>query len=270
MQAELAKLVHLQELEHRTAELTAQIANYSKKISAREAALAETGRELQKNVEALAKESASRRRMESDTQDLRQKMARYRAQLDGVQSDDQMKALEHQLGFCKQEIDRIEDLEFNSLMQTESLETQQRTLHETIANQKLALANEKADAQAGRDRDTAQLTEFTRDRDVVRDSIAAHLLAEYDRISAAKYAVAQVEGQRCSACQMMVRPQRWNEIRQGDVHFCESCGRFLYYNPTVDLTDAIHLPPAAKKPAGPAKTSSQAAATGSDQPARED
>ncbi len=273
MHAELAKLAHLQDAEQQAAALTAQLASYSQKISAREAAVLETTRLLEENVRALAKESAARRRMESETEDLRQKGARYRVQLDSVQSDDQMKALEHQIAFCKQEIDRIEELEFASLMQTEALETQQRTLDETMVNQKLALANEKADAQLGRDRDENQRVELMQERNAIRASVDATLLAEYDRISAArKFAVAQVERQRCSACQMMVRPQRWNEIREGAVHFCESCGRFLSYNPAVDLTDAIQLPPAGKKPAGPAQTSSQsqAAATGSDHPVRED
>jgi len=272
MREQIAKLAHLQDVEQQVVAITAQMAGYKQKISAREAALARTGRELEANVQALANESAARRRMESDTEDLRLKSSRYRAQLDVVQSDSQMKAFEHQIAFCRQEIDRIEDLEFASLMQTEALETQQRILHETIANQTLALDNETSAVQQGQARDAAQLAELHRERDEMRLGIESSLLAEYDRISAGrKTAVARVERQRCSACQMMVRPQRWNEIREGQVHFCESCGRFLFYDPAVDLTDAVHLPPAAKKPAGPARTAPPtAAATGSDHPARED
>jgi predicted nucleic acid-binding Zn-ribbon protein len=273
MESELKKLAHLQDVEQQVSALTEQMASYVRKIAAREAATAETNSELVKVKQSLVKETASRRSMESDTEDLRLKSTRYRAQLDSVQSDSQAKALEHQIAFCKQEIDRIEDLEFASLYETESQEARLRMLDETMVNQKLALDNERAAADIARARDAGELTELKQERTAVRASVETTLLAEYDRISGArKNAVATVEGQRCSACQMMVRPQRWNEIREGAVHFCESCGRFLFHDPAVDLRDAIELPPAAKKPSGPAKTGAhtQSAATGSDHPTRED
>ncbi|MHB1935071.1 MAG: zinc ribbon domain-containing protein [Acidobacteriaceae bacterium] len=271
MREELEKLVHLQELEQQIQALGVQILQYRGRVEVREAAIYDTDRLLEQNATALAKEASLRRRLELDAEDMRVKSARYRAQLDDAKSDGQVKALEHQLKFCKKEIDRIDELEFASLMETEALEVKQRLLHETRANQAQLLETEKASSQLGRDRDKAKLAELERERDVARQSADPQLMAEYNRMSAArKTPIATVEQQRCSACQMMVRPQRWNEIRQGAVHFCESCGRFLYFTPAIDLSDAIHLPPATKKPAGLAKDAAHPKATGSDRPTRED
>ena len=253
MPAELSQLAHLQEIEQQIAALTAQMSSYPRRVAARKAAVAETKRLLDKNAQAIVQETVARRRMELETGDLRQKILRYRAQLDTIASDGQMHALEHQLAFCRQEIDRIEEIEFASLMQTETLEAEEKVLRETLQNQSQALADEETAAKTGLERDESQHRELSQQIVSIRQSVDSDLLANYDRIAGArKTAVAHVEGQRCSGCQMTVRPQRWNEIREGGLCFCESCGRFLYYNPPVDLSDAIRLPTASKKPVGPA------------------
>ncbi|MEO6964362.1 MAG: C4-type zinc ribbon domain-containing protein [Acidobacteriaceae bacterium] len=275
MNPELAKLVHLQELEQQAHALEAQLAGYAERVAARRSTLLETGHQLEQNAISQAKEAALRRRMESDTEDLRLKSARYRVQLDDVQSESQRMALEHQITFCKQEINSIEEQEFSSLVETEALETRERMLHETFANQTQALEVERTTAQLGQVRDQAALAELHLERDAVRKTVDPQLLAQYDRISGArKLAVAAVEQQRCSACQMMLRPQRWNEVREGAMHFCESCGRFLYYDPAIDLSDAIQLPAPSKKSAGPATGPAtglaRVRATGSGPSTRED
>ena len=51
--------------------------------------------------------------------------------------------------------------------------------------------------------------------------------------------VAEAVNGRCSACQIVLRPQFLQDLRKGEqLMFCESCGRFLYYNPPVSFEDA--------------------------------
>ena len=72
-------------------------------------------------------------------------------------------------------------------------------------------------------------------------------LSTYDRISKAKgTAVAEALNQKCMACQMMVRPQRWNDLRDRNndetMMTCESCGRLLYYDPARDSPQRKTVP----------------------------
>ena len=71
-----------------------------------------------------------------------------------------------------------------------------------------------------------------------RAAVGEDALSLYDRIAKAKgTGLADAVNQKCSACQMLLRPQRWNDLRDRDNHemfTCESCGRLLYYDPARD------------------------------------
>jgi len=50
--------------------------------------------------------------------------------------------------------------------------------------------------------------------------------------------VAEAVAGRCSACQILLRPQYFQDLKKGsELMFCESCGRILYYNPPVSFED---------------------------------
>lgn len=263
MTNDLAKLAQLQEMEQEAARVTERLAELPRQVKAREEALAATRRQIDQNTELTAQQAAQRRSLESDIEDQRNKQQRYRAQLDAVQSDSQAKALEHQIAFCAQEIDRLEDAELASLMRTETLETERRHLDETAANQQAVLETTSSETQETEQSDRNRLAELAGERELLRSAIEESLLSEYTRITAArKFAVARVENHQCSACQMVVRPQKWNEIRAGAVHKCESCGRFLLYDPAIDVAGTMNQPLEAKRPAGAAR---DLPATGSDE-----
>jgi len=65
------------------------------------------------------------------------------------------------------------------------------------------------------------------------------VLSSYDRIAKAKgTAVSEALDHKCTACQMLVRPQRWNDLtgREHDhtIFSCETCGRMLFWDPRRD------------------------------------
>jgi len=96
--------------------------------------------------------------------------------------------------------------------------------------------------------DHATLEKLANERDQLRSRLAQSptgdtSLANYDRIAHAKgTAVAEALNQQCTACRMMLRPQRWNDLRDNSpdspsadtIFSCENCGRMIFYSPARD------------------------------------
>lgn len=243
MHPELEKLVHLQHLEQQALDLTARMDSRPKRLQKHETALADAERQLEETTRSIAAEERSRKSMELDVETLRRKAARYRAQLDTVQDPSQLKALEHEIGFAEEEVRRIEDAEIEGLVRTEALEDKQREQQAALAALRQQLADEKAAVQLDVERDNAELASLRQQQQSLRTTIDREMMALYDRTAASrKTAVAEAIGQRCSACQMVLRPQKWNELKNDVVLQCDSCGRLLYYNPPVDVLDAMTGP----------------------------
>ena len=74
------------------------------------------------------------------------------------------------------------------------------------------------------------------ERKTIVSGIKPQVYSIYERIRKKWHgiAIAEAVGERCSACQISLRPQFFQDLKKGDqLMFCESCGRILYYNPPV-------------------------------------
>ncbi len=56
--------------------------------------------------------------------------------------------------------------------------------------------------------------------------------------------VAEAIDGRCSACQIVLRPQFFQDLKHSEeLMFCESCGRILTYNPPVSFEHDLAAQP---------------------------
>ena len=124
------------------------------------------------------------------------------------------------------------------MMRSEDLATQKATADKALAEAEEIYKRERERAIATIDRNNAALADLDLRRKAQRDTIGESSLSIYDRISRAKGSgISEALNQKCSSCQMLVRPQKWNDLRERDNHemmTCESCGRMLFYDPARD------------------------------------
>jgi predicted nucleic acid-binding Zn-ribbon protein len=238
MHPDIEKLMNLQRYDLEAKRLRDEMVALPKMVGQLDAKAKATVGQRAVVLELLVKEEALRRRQESDVRDKQEKIARVRKQLDLATSTVQVTAFEHEIGYLQTEVGKLEDAELESMLRTEELEQQKGLANEAVEAAERKHVSERERALTTMGLNKSALADVEARRTTARAAIGEDALSMYDRISKSKgTGLAEALNQKCSACQMLVRPQRWNDLRERDnneMMTCESCGRLLYYDPARD------------------------------------
>jgi predicted nucleic acid-binding Zn-ribbon protein len=237
MLPELQNLLELQKADAEILRLSDEIASLPKRVQAIEEKLAGTKAVLEQAKAAVKADDAVRRKCESTIQDLQQKISKYRDQMLDVKTNDQYRALQHEIDFAEKEIRATEDKILELMINAESREKQVKAAEADLKGETAEIEKEKAEARQRTVEDEKLLAEWNARRDGYRSAIPADLLRHYDRVlRLRRTGISEVRDHKCMACQVMLRPQTYNEVRSGErVVICDSCQRILYFNPANEV-----------------------------------
>jgi uncharacterized protein len=249
---ETKRLVRLQAVELERTRLAAALKALPGEITAAANQLTASQKRITDAEAGLKREELSRSSLELEIASLKVKGARFRSQLDSAQNASQAQAFEHQIAFTETEISRLEDNELASMEKTEILEADLAKARELTGKltETLGLIRARVGEQDLEYRES--LAALKTERDSLRTELATYedgaRLVHFDRIATAKgTGLARAVAQQCSGCRMGIRPQVWNQLRDGLVVPCESCSRILYFDPTME-------PEPSRPPAKPAQS----------------
>jgi uncharacterized protein len=246
MLPDVQNLISLQKADREILRLKEEIAALPKRVAVIEAKLAGTKAALEKAKSAIKADEASRRKYETAILDLQQKISKYRDQSLDVKTNDQYKALLHEIQFAEQDIRINEDRILELMVSAEAREKDVKAAEAELKAETAEIEKEKAEARQRTAEDEKLLAEWNGKRDAARSGVNPDLLRQYDRV--AKYrgtGISEVRDQKCTACQVMLRPQTYNDVRAGtEIVACESCQRILYYDASQEPAAP---PPAAHK-----------------------
>jgi hypothetical protein len=233
MNADLERLIKLEQVDREIARLSAEVAALPKRVSEIEHQLSDAKAKVEQAKTAIKSQEQKRRSLESDIQSYQQKIGKFRDQSLDVKTNDQYKALMHEIEFAQAEIRKSEDKILEIMEGGELFDRQVKASETELKTQSASVEKEKEQARTLTAKDEARLKELQGERSALRSGVNEDILALYDRVlKARKTAMAEAREQRCTACYVLLRPQKWNEIKAGgEIFTCDSCGRILFYDP---------------------------------------
>src|SRR5271165_1549843 len=237
MLPDIDKLLELQIADKEIRKLRDEVAALPKRVAVIEQKLAGTKAHLEKAQAAVKADEATRRKYEANIKDLQAKISKYRDQSLDVKTNEQYKALLHEIEFSEQEIRLNEDRILEVMVNVDAREKDVKAAEAELKAETAEIEKEKEEARKVTAEDQKKLVEWNAKRDALRHEISEDVLRQYERVAKFRGSgLTEVRDQKCMGCQVMLRPQTYNEVRNGEkVMVCESCSRVYYFNPANEV-----------------------------------
>lgn len=234
MLPDLDRLIELQEIDTRAAAAGRAIAEGPARIASLDALLHQAEADVAGARQRLADNHAARRAIEKDLVSAQQRQEKYKDQLMAVKTNEEYHAMQHQIAAVAVEVGQVEERSLVNMLEADEV-------HAAIKAAEAALA--AARARVGAER--AAIEQQVRDHEAVAAECAARraavvaamadrgLIDTFERIARVRgTAVARAEHERCTVCQVRLRPAVFQSVLRNDSFVqCESCQRILFFAP---------------------------------------
>ena len=232
MHPDLKGIVEVQQLDRQVAELTVQIDSLPKQIQTLQSQLDDFIHTHEERKKRLAANLKERKDLESDIKAIQEKITKHKDQLYQVKTNDQYRAMLKEIEGEEGEIRKIEDQILEKMIESEDIQKHVQEAAARLEGEKARVAAEIKRLEDERQKDIDERQGLETQRKELAASLSESVLALYERIRTYRPspAVAEVRGGLCTACNVLLRPQAYNELRRNDsVLTCENCSRIQYY-----------------------------------------
>ena len=197
-------------------------------------------RKLDADRAALAANQKERKKCEADIQIQEQKISKLKDQMLGAKTNEVYRAFQNEIDFCQKEIRTSEDRILELMGESEPLDKNVRAAEMALKAEKVEVETEKTKTRERTSADEKAANALLQERAAIVKECSAPVYQRYERVRKGRrgVAVAEAVDGRCSACNLTMRLQYFQDLKKGDqILSCESCQRILYYNPPVSVED---------------------------------
>ena len=226
----ITRLVELQDIDSQLEDLNSLLGDLPKMVDE----LNEKENSLKDRVEAdkvsLKEINLNSSKSEKVNSEIQEKINKLTDQLFLVTNNKQYDALTNEIEHLKEQKKENEELLISNLEEKETLEKNINENEESLKELKtdLDVRRNKLDEALSETADEKAALENSRKKQVTE--IDDNTMQVYNKVISARSGIAVVplSGNSCGGCGAALPLQMVSEIRAGDLHNCQSCGRFVY------------------------------------------
>jgi predicted nucleic acid-binding Zn-ribbon protein len=231
MNADLKKLIRLQAVDDAVREYTARTDAFPGRSAALDAQLRSAREGVRTAEAAIAANQTRRKELESRVADLETKISRYRQQLMSVKTNEEYRAMVHEIEFNQNAIRKEEDQILVLMEEVEGLSAALSEAKGRLGEDEKLVAAERTELEAANAGDMQTLGAYREERSTLAAQIGPDVLGHYERVRNFRggVGVAPARDEACVICNVRMRPQIFQEVRKNaEIITCDSCGRILY------------------------------------------
>jgi len=237
MNSDLKHLIRIQAIDLSIQELRARVDKFPGVSKALDLELKAAHAGLESAKEKNKNNQGNRRKLETEIISIEGKISKYRDQMMSVKTNEEYKALQHEIEHAQTGIRKIEDDILNLMMEAETGQADVKAAETLLKEDQVKVTAQRKQLEEENKRDLSALESYIKERKDIAASISPDLLFQYDRVRNHRggIGVGPASNEVCGTCTVRLRPQVFQEIRKNtQIIACEACQRILYDPENLD------------------------------------
>jgi predicted nucleic acid-binding Zn-ribbon protein len=194
---------------------------------------------------AQAENQRERRELEKQVAAVDARLARFDDHKAAVKTNQEYTALLHEIATAKSEKDGLEEQILVLMESADGIQASVRDAERVVAT--VTQEGQAVRAALGQERGAleTELARLATEKTQVSAGVEKPVLVRYEQLLKQRkmVAVAEMQGDLCTACHVRLRPAVTQQVRRNaELVACDSCQRILYFKPAP--ADAAAAPPA--------------------------